>query len=82
LEQISRKSGRLAKGAVPDIEKAARYMINMWRSGLLGTFIMDDVGPVTLERKKEYLERLGGSINQAKKTSKGIKKAARESTVS
>ena len=81
LEQISRKTGRLARGAVPDIEKAAAHMINMWRSGLLGTFMMDDVLPVTLQRKKEYLERLGGSINQAKKTSKGIRKAARECTV-
>jgi ribosome biogenesis GTPase A len=81
LEEISKKTGRLSKGGVPDVDKAATLMIHLWRSGLLGTFIMDDLGPVTLQRRKERFERLGGSMNQAKKAEKAAKKVASEGAV-
>jgi len=76
LESISRKSGRLAKGGVPDLESSAHYMISLWRSGKLGTFVLDDVNALTLQRQKERLEKLGGSINQARKARKESRKDA------
>ncbi|PGH27798.1 hypothetical protein AJ80_00586 [Polytolypa hystricis UAMH7299] len=75
LEQMARKSGLLGRGAVPDIERAARRFIIQWRDGEMGKFILDDIHARTLERKQEYLASLGGSMNQAKRAEKAEKRA-------
>ncbi|KAL3422366.1 Mitochondrial GTPase 1 [Phlyctema vagabunda] len=68
LEAVCNKTGRLGKGGVPDIEAAALWMIQKWRQGNLGTFILDDVTPDGLEKKMN--EEVGMSLHQAKKAKK------------
>ncbi|RDW66730.1 hypothetical protein BP5796_09479 [Coleophoma crateriformis] len=68
LDAICRKTGRLGKGGVPDIEAAALWMIQRWRQGNLGTFVLDDVEKDGLEKKMR--EEVGLSLSQAKKAKK------------
>lgn len=71
LEAIATKSGRLQKGGTPDIESAALWMIQRWRNGHLGRFLLDEV------TEDAWLQwQAGGgdqgpmSLNQARKASK------------
>jgi mitochondrial GTPase 1 len=75
LEAIARKTGRLQKGGVPDIEGAALWVIQRWRDGLMGRFVLDRVVEGGLEMRAREEEELGGSINQARKLEKDVKRA-------
>lgn len=68
LEAICRKTGRLGKGGVPDIEAAALWMIQRWRQGNMGCFVLDEVEKDGLEKKMR--EEVGMSLNQARKAKK------------
>jgi ribosome biogenesis GTPase A len=68
LEAVCRKTGRLGKGGVPDIDAAALWIIQRWRQGHLGTFVLDDVTEDGLEKKMN--EEVGLSISQARKHAK------------
>lgn len=76
LERVARKQGRLKKGGVPDIEAAALQLIQRWRAGEMGRFVLDQVDEQAFERRRESLEGFGGSINQARKVAKQLKKDA------
>lgn len=67
LTNVGNRAGKLGKGGVPDLEASALWIIQMWRSGHLGLFILDDVRPEAMEERKAQLESLGGSMSQAKK---------------
>ncbi|EEH33008.1 mitochondrial GTPase [Paracoccidioides lutzii Pb01] len=81
LKAFAAKTGCLSKGGIPDVNTAANKMINMFQKGKLGTFIMDDILSVTLQRKQERLAALGGSLNQAKKAEKLEKKGSNSDIV-
>jgi ribosome biogenesis GTPase A len=73
LEGLSRKTGKLGKGGVPDLDAAALWMIQRWRQGNLGTFVLDDVTEDGLERK--MAEEVSMSVNQARKKKKDDQRA-------
>ena len=75
LENFARKVGRLKKGDIPDIQGAALQMVHSWRKGNLGKFVLDDVTENALERRQEFLAALGGSLNQASKSAKSLKRS-------
>ncbi|KAI9812755.1 MAG: Mitochondrial GTPase [Pycnora praestabilis] len=70
LDAVARKTGRLQKGGIPDLEGAALWIIQRWRNGHLGRFVLDEITEDALERRKSDVEGLGGSMNQAKKAEK------------
>ncbi|KAF2652154.1 P-loop containing nucleoside triphosphate hydrolase protein [Lophiostoma macrostomum CBS 122681] len=70
LEAIARKTGRLSKGGTADTEAAALWMIQRWRNGHLGTFVLDDVKEESLQARKIEEEGLQPSMNQARKADK------------
>jgi len=73
LEGVCRKTGRLGKGGVPDVDAAALWIIQRWRQGQLGTFVLDDVEEDGLQRK--MTEEVGTSLTQAKKKKKDDQRA-------
>jgi len=68
LEGVCRKTGRLGKGGVPDLDAAALLIIQRWRQGHLGTFLLDGVEEDGLEKK--IREEVGLSVSQARKQAK------------
>lgn len=74
LEGLARKQGRLKKGGVPDFESSALQFVQKWRGGGMGRFVLDEVSDEALNQRKEVLEALGGSMNQARKTMKQLRK--------
>ena len=75
LEQVCQKTGRLAKGGVPEVEAAALWIIQRWRQGHLGHFVLDDITPESLEQ--EVISESALSYSQAKKIAKDVQKAKR-----
>lgn len=76
LEGIARKTGRLNKGGVVDIEGAAAWMVQKWRVGQMGRFVLDTVDEEALEREKEEEGRRGPSVSQARKMQKESRREA------
>jgi ribosome biogenesis GTPase A len=73
LEGVCKKTGRLGKGGVPDLDAAALWLIQRWRQGSLGTFILDDITEDGLEKK--IREEVGTSVSQARKLMKDAQRA-------
>ena len=65
LSSVARKTGRLQKGGIPDEEASALWMIQRWRNGQLGRFVIDEITTHSLERERRNSEGLGSSLNQA-----------------
>jgi len=74
LEALARKQGRLKKGGVPDFESSALQFVQKWRGGNMGRFVLDDVSEEALAERMRTLELMGGSMHQAKKAAKQLKK--------
>jgi ribosome biogenesis GTPase A len=72
LEAVCLKTGRLGKGGVPDLDAAALWIIQRWRQGNLGTFVLDEVAIDGLE--KHTNEEVAMSMNQARKKKKDFQK--------
>jgi len=49
LQAVAKKTGKLMKGGEPDVEAAATWMLGRYRKGLLGRFILDDIGEGALD---------------------------------
>lgn len=74
LEGIARKTGRLGKQGVEDVEGAAVWLVQRWRTGLLGRFVLDDIDKQSLEQLKEEEQGRGPSISQARKRDKEMRR--------
>lgn len=74
LEALARKQGRLKKGGLPDFESSALQFVQRWRAGDMGRFILDQVSEAALDERMRALESMGGSMHQARKAAKQIKK--------
>ncbi|KAG8628703.1 hypothetical protein KVT40_002568 [Elsinoe batatas] len=61
LEGVARTTGRLGKGGALDVEGAALWFIQRWRSGLLGKFVLDEVSETSLGAEREREERMSWS---------------------
>ncbi|KXT10494.1 hypothetical protein AC579_4260 [Pseudocercospora musae] len=68
LDAMARKTGRLMKGAEPDLEGTAIWMVQRWRTGHLGTFLLDEVSGQAIERYRSLSP--SSSLNQARKAGK------------
>lgn len=64
LENFARRTGHLAKGGVPDTESAALHLIQKWRAGDLGRFILDNLEEQE-SRHHEGANTLDVSVSQA-----------------
>lgn len=73
LEAVATKTGRLQKGGVPDMEAAAIWFVQRWRTGHLGNFVLDTVAPELLQQPKQGF-KTSPSYNQAKKADKAAKR--------
>ncbi|KAK5078177.1 Mitochondrial GTPase 1 [Lithohypha guttulata] len=76
LEALARKQGRLKKGGLPDFESSALQFVQRWRGGQMGAFVLDKVTEEALAERGRMLEMMGGSMNQARKTVKQLRKDA------
>ncbi|KAK5938452.1 Mitochondrial GTPase 1 [Knufia obscura] len=74
LEALARKQGRLKKGGLPDFESSALQFVQKWRGGHMGKFVLDNVSEEALTERMRTLELMGGSMHQAKKAAKQLKK--------
>ncbi|KAL9085450.1 MAG: hypothetical protein Q9165_007600 [Trypethelium subeluteriae] len=74
LEAIAHKTGRLQKGGTPDTEASALWMIQRWRTGHLGHFVLDNISENALDRKIAEEQQLSPSTAQAKKQMKEERK--------
>ena len=70
LEAIAKRTGRLGKGGKGDTEATALWMIQKWRTGHLGRFLLDEISESALEQSKIELEGQSPSFNQARKVEK------------
>lgn len=52
LEEVARKTGRIGKAGTVDIDAAAMWLIQRWRVGQLGKFMLDNIDGMSLERLK------------------------------
>lgn len=64
LTRFAHQVGLLSKGAVPNIEQAAINLVQKWRSGDLGKFVLDDVREELRARKEGTLKTFGPSRTQ------------------
>ena len=74
LNAVAQKTGRLQKGGMPDVEAAALWVIQRWRSGCLGRFLLDEVTESNLGRELRNSEGLGSSLNQARRADKDMRR--------
>ena len=72
LDAAARKTGRLMKGGEPDWEGTAMWMVQRWRNGHLGRFILDEITESTLEAYKRGGEDAPRSVSQMRKAGKEV----------
>ena len=74
LSAVAQKTGRLQKGGTPDVDASALWMIQRWRKGLLGRFMLDHVTESNLEKERSDSEGLGNSLNHARRADKDMRR--------
>ncbi|KAF6225502.1 hypothetical protein HO133_009502 [Letharia lupina] len=74
LSAVAQKTGRLQKGGTPDVDASALWMIQRWRKGLLGRFMLDYVTESSLEKERRDSEGLGNSLNHARRADKDMRR--------
>ncbi|KAF2001597.1 P-loop containing nucleoside triphosphate hydrolase protein [Amniculicola lignicola CBS 123094] len=67
LEAIAKKTGRLGKGGKADTEATALWMVQKWRTGHLGRFLLDAISEDALEKSVQGEEGMVPSFNQARR---------------
>lgn len=67
---VAHKTGRLAKGGAVEVEGTALWIVQRWRNGHLGKFMLDDVSQSALLAHDAAAETVGTSLNQARKAYK------------
>ena len=70
LQAVARKTGRLRKGGEPDIDASAQWIIQRWRTGYLGHFVLDDLSEEGIKNEKNYKEVVGTSLSQGRRENK------------
>lgn len=74
LERIALKNGRLGKGGTPDLEASALWLVQRWREGHFGRFVLDDVSEQALQEMKAARLDTPVSISQARRLMKSADK--------
>ncbi|KAF2806219.1 P-loop containing nucleoside triphosphate hydrolase protein [Mytilinidion resinicola] len=75
LGAVAVKTGRLQKGGTPDAESSALWMIQRWRTGNFGRFLLDKVTEDAFEMAKLEETNQAPSFHQAKKADKELRRA-------
>lgn len=75
LDGVARRTGKLLRGGVPSLEGAADWIVQEWRRGDLGKFVLDRVAPETLDAMVAAAREPALSMNQARKRDKEMRKA-------
>lgn len=70
LDAMARKIGRLQKGGDPDLDGTAMWMVQRWRNGLLGRFMLDELSDEALATYAAAKGAASSSLSQAKKADK------------
>ena len=71
------RTGRLQKGGSPNEEATALWIIQRWRDGQLGRFVLDDTSPESL--RKASIGTLTPSMNQARQAAKEARREKSQS---
>jgi mitochondrial GTPase 1 len=66
LTEVSHQTGRLQKGGVPDLEATALWLIQKWRHGDLGRFVLEEVTEASLHEARG--SGIALSFSQARKS--------------
>ena len=74
LVAVAQKTGRLQKGGIPDSEAAALWLIQRWRGGQLGRFVLDEVTRNSLQRGSGHTSDLNVSLSQARIANRNLRK--------
>ena len=74
ISSLARRIGRLEKGGMPNEEATALWIIQKWRTGHFGKFVLDEVSLECFERDLGESKNLGGSFHQAMKAEKSARK--------
>jgi ribosome biogenesis GTPase A len=75
LSAIAQKTGRLGKGGAVDTEATALWLIQKWRTGQMGRFLLDQVDEQALEKAKIDEGEMQPSFNQAKRMERERRRA-------
>jgi ribosome biogenesis GTPase A len=75
LSAIAQKTGRLGKGGAVDTEATALWLIQKWRTGNMGRFLLDQVDEQALEKAKIDEGEMQPSFNQAKRMERERRRA-------
>jgi ribosome biogenesis GTPase A len=67
LSAIAQKTGRLGKGGAIDTEATSLWVIQKWRTGQMGKFLLDEVDEQALVRAREDEGEMQPSFNQARR---------------
>jgi mitochondrial GTPase 1 len=70
LEGVAKRVGRFGRGGEANLESAAGWVVQQWRTGQLGRFVLDDVTEEGMERQKERELSAFPSMSQAKKVAR------------
>jgi mitochondrial GTPase 1 len=75
LTAVANKTGRLMKGGEADLEGTAMWIVQRWRTGLLGSgdgakIMLDDVSEKTIEEAKNSGNVVSNSVSQMRKAGK------------
>lgn len=79
LTAVARKEGRLRTGGVPNVAEAAARVLSLWRAGMMGRFVLDELTDEDLRLHELMLTEPTLSLNQAKKMQKEARKKERTS---
>ncbi|KAL2114626.1 hypothetical protein VUR80DRAFT_2606 [Thermomyces stellatus] len=78
LSGVAKRTGKFEKSRAGFGIQAAMWIIEQWRHGNLGRYILDDVSPESIEAKKAELNTETLSMNQARKREKEARKQRAE----
>ncbi|KAF2723966.1 P-loop containing nucleoside triphosphate hydrolase protein [Polychaeton citri CBS 116435] len=74
LAAVAQRTGRFGKGGDPDLDAAALWVIQRWRRGELGRFVLDEVTEKSFIAMMDGRESAQGSMNQARKAMKELQR--------
>ena len=81
LDAVAKKTGRLQKGGILDVEASALWMIQKWRTGHLGRFVLDEVTEEGVETERRERQSWGSSWNQARRADKEMRRQRSKRTL-
>ena len=74
IDRFARQTGHLSKGGVSNVDAAALHLIQKWRAGDLGRFILDDLEEARRLLQEENVDVNNMSMSQAIKAERAERK--------